>query len=328
MQEFTGIEYLKIDLANCFGLDRLEWNDRIHWVDDNEPALEKVHVHAKSPILYRKAVRAYREVQKGHATNHIMGLDATASGLQIMACMSGCYETAEAVNVVNAGARMDVYTDISDYMNKHPGIFVTRDICKPPIMTVFYGSTAEPKNVFGEGDALIVFYKALKERLSGAYELMGILQNYWNPNAEYHRWTLPDVHIAKVPVTQTVEKQLEIDEHDHMRFAYRATIISPAEYSRSLAANIVHSIDGWMVRQMVQAADAQGFWMAPIHDCFYASPKYMNQVRQNYVVLLQWIADNNLVESILSEITGRNVYYRKRSDTLSGYIRNAEYALS
>ena len=328
MQQFTGTEYLKIDLANCFGLDRLQWDDRMHWVDDNEPVLEKMDAYAKYPILFRKATRAYREVQKGRPTNHIMGLDATASGLQIMACMAGCYETASAVNVINAGTRMDVYTDIADFMNKQPGIFVTREIVKKPIMTVFYGSTAQPKEVFGEGTALVVFYKALRERLGGAYELMGVLQNYWDSGADYHQWTLPDNHIARVPVTQTIEKSLEIDEFHHMRFLYRSSIICPKEQSRSLAANIVHSIDAWIVRQMVQAAHAQDYWMAPIHDCFYTSPNYMNQVRNNYKILLQWVADNNLVESILSEITGRRVYYRKRSNQLSRYIADTEYHLS
>lgn len=328
MQQFTGREYLKIDIANCFGLDRMDWNDRIHWVNDNEPSLEKVSVHASNPVLYRKAVRAFREVQKGKATNHIMGLDATASGLQIMGALSGCHETAAAVNLINTGHRMDVYNDIAEFMNTHPGVYVTRDIVKKPIMTVFYGSTAQPKEVFGEGDKLVAFYQALRQRLGGAYELMAVLQNYWNPYGEFHQWTLPDGHVARVPVVQTVEKSLEIDEYAHMRFAYRAQVVAPMERSRSLAANIVHSIDGWIVRQMVQAAEAQGFWMAPIHDCFFASPNYMQNLRENYVKILKYIANSNMVTDILSEITGFNVNYTKRSNDLAYYIGKAEYALS
>lgn len=328
MQQFTGREYLKIDIANCFGLDRMNWDDRIHWVNDNEPVLEKVNVHADSPILYRKAVRAFREVQKGKATNHIMGLDATASGLQIMGALSGCHDTARAVNLIDTGHRMDVYSDIADFMNTHPGIYVDRSIVKKPVMTVFYGSTAQPKEVFGEGDKLVAFYQALKQRLGGAYELMGVLQNYWNPHAEFHQWTLPDGHVARVPVVNTVEKYLEIDEYDHMRFAYRAQVIGAKDRSRSLAANIVHSIDGWIVRQMVQAANAQGFWMAPIHDCFFASPNYMQNLRENYVKILQYIANSNMVTNILSEVTGFNVNYTKRSNDLAYYIGKAEYALS
>jgi DNA-directed RNA polymerase len=328
MRIFTGTEYLKIDIANCFGLDKETWDDRIVWVDKHEKDLEAHDRKADAPILYRKAVRALRTVQQGNPTNHIMGLDATASGLQIMAALSGCYNTAQAVNLVNTGRREDVYGAVAQYMCTIPGIKVTRKLLKKPIMTVFYGSTAQPKSIFGEGPELIAFYEALREKLTGAYALMGLFQSFWQPNVEYHSWTLPDGHVAKVPVTETVEKSLEIDEFDHLRYAYRSTQLSPKAQSRALAANIVHSIDGWVVRMMVRAAQKQGFWLAPIHDCFYTSPNYMNQVRENYLTIMQWIAKSRLVELILTEISGRWQPYTKLSTDLDLHIAQAEYALS
>jgi hypothetical protein len=213
-------------------------------------------------------------------------------------------------------------------MNTFSDISVKRVKIKKPVMTVFYGSTQQPKEVFGEGKALVAFYTALKERLGGAYELMGIFQQYWNPFAKFHSWKLPDGHIARVPVIQTLEKSLEVDEFEHMRFAFRAQVIQPKATSRSLAANIVHSIDGWIVREMVKKAYEQGFWMAPIHDCFYASPNYMNQVRQNYLTILQRLSKMNLVSSILSDIAGQQVMYCKKSYDLFTFIADAEYALS
>lgn len=328
MQTFSGTQYLKIDIANCYGLDKESWDDRIAWVDQFEPVLETMDNHADAPILYRKAVRALRTVQAGAPTNHIMGLDATASGLQIMAALSGCYNTAEAVNLVNTGRREDVYGAVARYMCTLPGIKVTRKQLKKPIMTVFYGSTAQPKSIFGEGPELVAFYQALREKLTGAFGLMGLFQSFWQPNVEYHSWKLPDGHVAKVPVTETVEKSLEIDEFDHLRYAYRSSLLSPKPQSRALAANIVHSIDGWVVRMMVRAAHQQGFWLAPIHDCFYTSPNYMNQVRQNYLTIMQWIARSKLVENILTQISGRWQPYTKLSTDLDQRIAHAEYALS
>jgi hypothetical protein len=213
-------------------------------------------------------------------------------------------------------------------MNGIPGISVTKDDVKKPVMTVFYGSTAKPKEIFGEGVTLSAFYLALKEQLVGAYTLMDVLQQYWNSSATEHRWTLPDGHVACVPVTQTIEKNIEIDECDHMRFAYRAQVIAPKIRSRSLAANIVHSIDGWIVRQMVAAAHQQGFWLAPIHDCFYTSPNNMDKVRQNYVTIMQWIADHSQVSNILTEISGKKVTYTPLSKDLGKLISNSNYALS
>lgn len=328
MKVFTGTEYLKIDIANCFGLDKETWEDRISWVDKNERVLEAMDGSADSPILYRKAVRALRVVQQGAPTNHIMGLDATASGIQIMGAMSGCVRTCKATNLINTGKREDIYGSVAGWMNTLPKVKVTRKKIKKPVMTVFYGSTEQPKQALGEGEALSAFYSALRNTVPGAYGLMGVFQSHWRSDVEHHSWRLPDGHVARVPVTETVEKSLEIDEFDHMRYAYRSTILKPQVSSRSLAANIVHSVDGWVVRMMVRAAAQQGFWLAPIHDCFYTSPNYMNQVRENYVTIMQWIAKRNLVSSILSDISGYHVAYTKEQDDISHLIASAEYALS
>ena len=267
MKTFTGVEYLKIDIANCFGLDRLNWMDRLYWVDTNNHQLKDLACNAKHPVLYRKGLRALRIVEKGLPTNHIMGLDATASGIQLMAAISGCHTTAATCNLINTGQREDVYASVATHMNQVSGLSFTRNDIKQPLMTVVYGSTEQPKQIFGEGEELIVFYDTIKERIPGAWKLLQLFMKYWDSYAEYHSWTLPDGHVAKVPVVEVMEKKLEIDEEDHMRFTYRASVVTSKRKSRSLPANIIHSIDGWVVRQMVQAANKQGFWMAPVHDC-------------------------------------------------------------
>lgn len=168
----------------------------------------------------------------------------------------------------------------------------------------------------------------MKQRLPGALNTLNVIQQFWQPNVTHHEWTLPDNHTVVVPVTGTVEKSLEIDELNHLRMAYRTQVLGTRTQSRALAANVVHSVDAWVCRQMVLMAKKQGFWLAPIHDCFYASPKYMNQVRKNYLVLLGWIADNPLLENILRNISNKPVSIRKGSNNMSSAILKAEYALS
>lgn len=245
-----------------------------------------------------------------------------------MGALSGCRSTCEAVNLISTGKRRDVYVAVANYMNSLAGVNVTRSDVKKPVMTTFYGSTEQPKSVFGEGPELVAFYKALREKLTGAFELMALFQSHWRPDVEYHSWKLPDGHVARVPVTETIEKSIEIDEFDHMRFAYRTSKLCCKSQSRALAANIVHSIDGWVVRMMVQGAERNGYWLAPIHDCFYTSPNHMNDVRQNYIKIMAWIAKHNLVSDILSQIAGYHVPYVKHEFTLEHDIRLSEYALS
>lgn len=82
MQWFTPLEYLQIDIANQFGLDKQPFEDRIAWVEANENNLEDLEPQAKKKTRYRYAVAvmAYREVQAGKPTGHRVGFDACSSG--------------------------------------------------------------------------------------------------------------------------------------------------------------------------------------------------------------------------------------------------------
>ena len=133
MREFTGKEYLMIDIANQAGLDKLTWDQRIEWVQDNENTLEEEAEYADNKPLYRKAVYAYRNMDK--PSGHIMFLDATASGIQLMACLSGDKQTADLVNLIDPENRKDVYQLVADKMTSILGYAVPKSKAKKPLMT-------------------------------------------------------------------------------------------------------------------------------------------------------------------------------------------------
>ncbi len=118
MERFSGKDYLRIDIANNFGLDKLTWKERIQWVHDNSN-LEKYIPDADNPFGYQKAVYTYREVMKGNPTGHIMFLDATSSFLQIMSIFSNDRVGAEQSNIINTGKRQDFYTNLTNTMNSY-----------------------------------------------------------------------------------------------------------------------------------------------------------------------------------------------------------------
>lgn len=80
MKTFTAIEYLKIDIANHFGLDKEDWDVRIAWFDAHENELEMLISKAEVPQLFYAAVQAYYAVIRGEKIGYPIGLDATASG--------------------------------------------------------------------------------------------------------------------------------------------------------------------------------------------------------------------------------------------------------
>lgn len=334
MQQFTGYEYIKIDVANQFGLDKLTWDKRIEWVNENHDKLEKLDHKADDRLLYIKAVRALRDAELHKPTGFIMGLDATASGLQIMAALMGCKNTAQNVNLMNTGNREDIYQKVANEMDKICDEEITKELVKKPVMTTFYGSMKQPESAFGEDTpALDAFYEILFRELPGAMECMEDIQSCWNDDTSKHLWTLPDGHVASVKVMAPIDKKVEVnelvnDEGSHATFTHRVYVNKPQEDGLSLAANVIHSIDGYIVREMYRMAEEQGFELLTIHDSFWASPNYMNEVRENYLKILITIADSNLLQDILNEITMTNGIVTKVSNDLSKDIAQAEYALS
>ena len=249
MQTFTGIDYLKIDIANNFGLDKKKWNERLDWFNDNEHQLDSLIKQAEEPALYFAGVQAYRKTQAGKPSNYPISLDATCSGIQILAALTGDRKAASLCNVVDTGEREDAYTSIYEHMCAAIGdeAKIDRKDTKKAIMTSFYSSKSVPKMVFGEGKLLDVFYDTLKEQAPGAWELNEAMLALWDPEAYSNDWILPDnfhVHI-KVMGTKT--------ENVHFLnkpYEVSYTVNEPMEGGRSLGANMTHSIDGMIVREM------------------------------------------------------------------------------
>jgi DNA-directed RNA polymerase len=258
-----------------------------------------------------------------------MSIDATASGLQIMSALSGCKATARVCNMINTGTREDVYQMIADKMNvRLNGKFrVTRKDVKKPCMTTFYNSLANPKQTFNKLQ-LKAFYATLDGLMPGAMEVMETINEFWDYDGDIHMWTLPDGHIARVPVTEMSDVRIEVDELDHRTFTYRYDKQQSSENYRSLVANIVHSVDGYVAREMVRRCHAMGIELVHIHDCFVFSPDYLQTVSQMYREILAQIADSDLLSNILSEISGTYIPVTKMSDDLSKDILNSEYMLS
>ena len=135
MELFTGIEYLKIDIASSFGLDKEIWENRIAWFNQNEHQLDQLVSQADEPAMFYAGVQAYRDVMAGKPIGYMASLDATSSGLQILACLTGDRHTASLCNVVDIGYRENAYAAFHDAMVQKTGLGagVTLDMAKQAI---------------------------------------------------------------------------------------------------------------------------------------------------------------------------------------------------
>lgn len=260
MQLFTPMQYLMIDVANNFGHDKLTWEERLSWFRENEDRLDALQKEAENPALYYTGVNAYRQAQMGMTVHYPISLDATASGAQILAALVCCEKSALLCNVLdNGGQRMDLYTALFEIMQGSleeaagddaiivPGSNITRKQVKKAVMTALYGSKKEPKAAFGDGPLLDLFYATMDAEAPGIWRLTEALLGLWDPKAYSNNWVLPDNFHVRVKVMDKIEHIVRFADQE---LTIVEQINRPIERSLSLGANITHSIDGLVVREM------------------------------------------------------------------------------
>ena len=273
LTEFSAREYLKIDVANSFGLDKENWDVRINWFDANEPILESLINDAETPALYFAGVQAWRDVCSGKPSGYPISLDACASGSQLLACLIGDTSAASMCGVIDTGNREDIYTNVYNLMLAE-GVpdNVSRADTKRALMTSLYGSEQEPAEVFGTGDTLHTFYHVVQTHMPYVWELNAAFLDMWNPEATMYSWVLPDNFHVHNKVMATEKEQVTF-----LGDTYEVTkkVNKPTKKGRSLCANVVHSIDAMIVRELTRR-------------CSYD----MNQINKVGLCLMQYGVEN------------------------------------
>jgi len=264
MQRFTGRQYLQIDIANNFGLDKRTWAERLAWFEEHQDHLHEMLHQAEEPALFYAGVKAYESVLAGEPIGYAISLDATSSGLQLLAALTGDRSAAELCNVVkpNQGndKRSDAYTLVYEDMISQLGesAKIKREDTKRAIMTALYGSVAVPKEVFGEGKLLVTFLDTMKRLAPAAWELNETFLEIWDGEALSNDWVLPDnfhVHI------KVMAQASEVVNFLNEPFDITRKINAPTKEGRSLGANTIHSIDGMIVREISRRCDYDPNWI-------------------------------------------------------------------
>lgn len=252
MQLFTGIEYIKIDVANKYGLDKENWDVRIDWFNQNEYRLRELVDEADEPAQFYAAVTSYEKALRGIPSGTPISLDATASGSQILCALTGDIEGGKLCNIIDTGERKDLYTEIYKYMvekyNLPSGI--SQKLVKKAIMTSMYSSIAQPKRVFG-AEHIDDFYITMSTKMRGAWILNAILLDFWRSDVDHYMWTLPDNFHAGFKVMVESSEDFVVNGKE-----YTSTYMEQghADSGRALPANITHSIDAFMVREITARA--------------------------------------------------------------------------
>ncbi len=276
-------------------------------------------------MLADKAGRAIETADYDLPVNIFVELDATNSGHQIMACLSGCVKTGTLCNLT-AEPKQDSYMHVLNKLEEKVGkLGLTRKQVKVAVMTAGYNSEAKPKEIFGKH--VDAFWNVMRTECPGVMDVMDIVNNCWNPYALEHSWTMPDGHVVKVKVMEPTSIKVNLDELGST-FMLDYNKNQPSTNSRSLCPNVIHSVDAFVCREMVRLCNDAGFEVSCIHDCWQCHPNNVEKLKQFYREILNYITRTNLLNNICSQIIGKDAGIKINDEGLANKILLSNHALS
>ena len=361
MLDFTNrcTYWTAVDCANQFGLDKKSFEDRIKWVSENYNDLENLADEAESKWEYLKSVKALWSIQAGLVPEHMVYLDASNQALQLYAVLTGDLKTASTCNLANNALMADAYQLLANALNKQMGLkCFTRTNCKKALMTTMYGKlngwdkiietmypkSSEPLYDFAaqynldikvDDDTGFVeieelskaFSNALLDIAPKAIAAMEAIQELNDKNIGVYHWKLPDGFNVKYDVKSEINIECEATTKSGIVLEMSVTkeIYTPSEFNRGMSPNVIHSVDGWVAREMVRRMN--GKFITTIHDAFACHPSDADLMRQNYQDIMVELLHSDMLNNILSQIAHTDIYISKDNGLTEEHIRNSVYFL-
>lgn len=232
---FTAREWLLMDVARCYGLDKATWSERLEWAKKHTTWMRG----AAEPFLYESALAA----SKASRTDHLISLDATASGIQCLALMAQDKDSALAVNL-GTDVINNPYKRVQEQMGEH----YLYDKVKKALMTSFYESVATPMDLFGNDYHR--FVNAASTMLPGPWAMKDAIASCMTFK-DFYSWTMMDGFKVNMEVTAPVECSMDIGNGHMMEWIeHRRAKVA----TKGLTANVTHSLDALVLREVIRRA--------------------------------------------------------------------------
>lgn len=349
----SGLKWLKVDIANSYGLDKKSFKERIDWVDTNNDWLEDEMHRAESPWEYKNSVLALRKHQAGYPVEHMMYLDCTNQALQLFAVTTSCKDTGYLCNVSSGDTLTDAYGVVAQEMNKISKLTIfDRNNCKKALMTTLYGKMDGESEIIAyfqekgfdytkyisEKDLGQLFKDAMKHVAPNAMKAMDRLQALNNEKIGTYYWTMPDGFRVKYDVKSSEKIEIDAVTKSGVKFKFErdVEVYKPNKFNRGMAPNVIHSIDGYIAREMVRRMTNPNpkynrtykAFITTIHDAFATHPNNAEEMREHYTNILVELNNGDILQDIMSQIMGKKMYSIKKNTLTEEDIRNSVYSLS
>ena len=350
----SGLKYLQIDIANCYGLDKKSYEERIAFVDEHttNELLAKTIV-ADSPYEYRNAVEQYERACMGYPVEHITYLDCTNQALQLYAVLTSCKDTAYLCNISSGDELTDAYGVLANAMNELTGLDIfDRNNCKKALMTTLYGKMdgeSEIIKYFLENGVVYddkitdeelktTFQTAMRVIAPHAMRAMDVLQSLNCADIDTYYWTMPDGFKVKYDVKSTQKLDISCKTKSGVKFHFDrdVQIYKGSEFNRGMSPNVIHSVDGYVAREMIRRMTQHcakfnrnyPAFITSIHDAFGTHPNNAEEMTYHYTNIMCELNESNLLQDIMSQISGKNMLSIKKNTLTNDMIIASIYKLS
>jgi DNA-directed RNA polymerase len=296
------VEWIKFQVATTFGLDKATIQERLDWVDDNEARIKRVATDpignigdwegVEEPWLFLAACEEYYMcclACERHFTRLPIAVDATCSGVQILAGLARDASAAQLVNVLPGDKPQDAYKAVADVAMPNIPVrlqpYTDRKVTKRTVMTLPYNSKPHSnrkyiREAYVEAgieptkDELTIVVKAVRDAmrqvLPGVMEVMEWIEKevgvIMRSGATHLEWTTPSGFVVhqKLNKKHVETMKLQLLGRCQVSVATGDTDeVNVQKHKNTTSPNLIHSLDASLLHLSILRFDAP---LAVIHD--------------------------------------------------------------
>ena len=286
-------DWLAFQVATTYGLDKASMGERLLWVRKNKALISQVALDpiyhlpkwegADEPWQFMAACHEYYHccIRKDKNTTGLMiAIDATCSGLQILAGLAKDQSTAELVNVCPGSKPSDAYQAVAEEAKKyvpermHP--WMTRKTTKRTVMTIPYNATKSSSRVYirealkEQGfdpttdevtEVVDAVYSSMDAIVPGPMQVMRWIKKhvgqYIRDGATEVEWTTPSGFVVNQERNkrETQRLQLQLLGRTKVTLTVGKGTPCPLRHKSSTAPNFIHSLDASILHCSFQQFD-------------------------------------------------------------------------
>ena len=347
-----GVDWLAFQVATTYGLDKAPMKERLEWTKSNHQLITIIAEdplgnlseweNVDEPWQFLAACEEYYAcvIKKTRSTTGLfVAVDATCSGLQILAGLARDAGTAKLVNVLPSDRPQDAYKTVLEAMENIPPRlkpYCDRGTAKRSVMTIPYNATLQsskdyikdaihknmpkgpddkvPKDMQVTPDEAVTMAKSLRDALNKiapgclavrdwiGKEMAGVIRD----GAEILEWTTPSGFKVHQKRDKFKTKRLNMHLWGRTQFSIADENLGacPRKHRTSGAPNLIHSLDASLLHLTFQRFDVP---FSVIHDsvlCRCTDMTTLNKlVRETY---MNMFAETNYLQDFADQIGAKS----------------------